>query len=303
MSKLILTGIADEAAHGLEGQIAVHRELGWRAIELRLVDGLNAAGALSAEAFARAADSLEAAEMQVTSFASAIGNWSRPIGGDFDLDRNELRTAIPRMQRLGTKFIRTMSWIGEGTDESEWRRETIRRYRELAKMAEDGGVLLAHENCTGWAGLGPEQTRELLAEVDSPNLVVLFDIGNTVSHGLDPWGYYAGVRDLIRYVHVKDARRNPDGGHSSAFTYPGEGDALVPEILADLLTSGYAGVIAIEPHLASLVHVQDQKPDPGAMRVSYLKYGRMLEALVAGISLPPDSPGRWPDGPGQPHPA
>ncbi len=283
MKNLILTGIADEAAYDIDGQIAVHQELGWDSIELRLVDGENAAAALSDEAFARTADHLEAAGMQVTSFASAIGNWSRPITGDFDLDLKELATAIPRMQRLGTKFIRTMSWIGEGVSEAEWRHETFRRYRELARMAEDGGVLLAHENCTGWAGQGPEQTRALVEEVNSPNLVVLFDIGNTVSYGLDTWNYFVGVKDLIRYVHVKDADRDPDGGSSSLFTYPGEGDALVREVLIDVIGSGYKGVIAIEPHIASLVHVQDQETDPEVMRASYLKYGRMLEALVAEI--------------------
>lgn len=283
MSTNILTGIADEAAHDIDGQIAVHRELGWNEIELRMVDGENAAGALSDEAFARTAESLDAAGMKVTSFASAIANWSRPITGDFDLDLKELATAIPRMQRLGTKFIRTMTWVGEGVDETVWRDEAIRRYRELARMAEDGGILLAHENCTGWAGLGPEQTRALVEEVNSPNLVVLFDIGNTVSYGLDTWNYYVGVKDLVAYVHVKDARRNPDGGKSADFTYPGEGDALVREVLTDLLGSGYDGVIAIEPHLASLVHVQDQDTDPEAMRTSYIKYGRKLEQLVAEI--------------------
>ena len=221
--------------------------------------------------------------MTVTSFASAIGNWSRPITGDFALDLDELRIAIPRMQRLGTKFIRTMTWVGEGVDESEWRKESIRRYGELAKMAEDGDILLAHENCTGWGGLGPAQTRELVEEVASPNLVVLFDIGNTVSHGLPTWEYYEGVKDLVRYVHVKDGRRNPDGGHSSVFSYPGEGDAMVREVLTDVLKDGYSGVIAIEPHIASLAHVQDQDPDPEVMQSSYLKYGRMLEEMVAEI--------------------
>jgi sugar phosphate isomerase/epimerase len=283
MNTLTLTGIADEAAHDIDGQIKVHQELGWKAIELRLVDGENAAGALSDDAFARTVDQLEAADMTVTSFASAIGNWSRPIGEDFSIDTDELKTAIPRMQRLGTKFIRTMSWIGEGVEESTWRDETIRRYGELAKMAEDGGILLAHENCTGWAGIGPTETRTLIEEVGSPNLVVLFDIGNTVSHGLDTWDYYTGVKDLVRYVHVKDGRRNPDGGHSSVFTYPGEGDAMVREVLTDLLKDGYQGVIAIEPHVASIVHLKDQAPDPEAMRTSYLKYGRLFKTMVSEI--------------------
>ena len=51
MNTPILTGIADEAAHDIDGQIKVHQELGWNTIELRMVDGKNAAGALSEEAF------------------------------------------------------------------------------------------------------------------------------------------------------------------------------------------------------------------------------------------------------------
>jgi hypothetical protein len=58
---------------------------------------------------------------------------------------------------------------------------------------------------------------------------------------------------------------------------------MVREVLTDVLSRGYDGVIAIEPHIASLVHVQDQDPDPEAMRSSYMKYGRMLEEMVAEI--------------------
>jgi sugar phosphate isomerase/epimerase len=280
---LTLTGIADEASRGIDGQIATHQELGWSAIELRLIDGLNVAGALPDAAFAEAADKIEAAGLEVAAFSSAIGNWSRKITDDFDQDIRELKTAIPRMQRLGARYIRTMSWLQGEADDTAWGDEAIRRYRELARIAEDGDVYLAHENCTGWGGQSAEHMRELQERAESDHLVVLFDIGNTISHGHEPWPFYAGVKDLIRYVHVKDCRVNPAGGRSSAYTYPGEGDALVRPILADLLGSGYTGTIAIEPHVASIVHEGDQDVSEDEMYLSYLRYARSFEKIVHDV--------------------
>lgn len=279
----ILTGIADEAASALAGQIAAHQQLGWRHIELRLIDGQNVTFQLSDSDFAAAVDQLGAAGLQVTGFASAIGNWSRPIHGDFALDLEELEAAIPRMQQLGVRYIRTMSWVGDGVDPSLWKKECIRRYRELSRRAEDGGVILAHENCTGWAGLSPENTVELMETVDSPNLAVLFDIGNTISHGLDTIAYHRAVKPWIRYVHVKDGYRDPAAPEKTIFCQPGEGHAQLRSVLGELFRDGYDGVIAIEPHIASIVHLKDQNPDPEQMRTSYLEYGKRFVALVESI--------------------
>ena len=281
---ILLSGISDEAGKDIDTQIRAHKELGWSGIELRLVDGDNVAGALLDDAFETVAEKIEAAGLQVTCFASAIGNWSRNIRDDFAQDIEELKTAIPRMKRFGTKFIRTMSWVGDGVPEDEWRDEGIRRYKELAKIAKDGDVFLAHENCTGWTGLSAENMRASVEVVGSDHHVVLFDTGNNVSHGFEPWPFYMGLKDIIRYVHIKDCRRNPQGGRSEDFAYVGEGDAMVRETLKDLLESGYRGVISIEPHVASIVHQSgDTGASPEDMFASYVRYGRMLTEMVEDL--------------------
>ena len=280
---MIISGIADEAGKNIEAQIRAHQELGWNAIELRFIDGVNVAADLPDDAFEMLAEKVLESGLKVTGFASAIGNWSRNIRDDFSKDVEELKTVITRMDRFGTKYIRTMSWVGDGATDSEWRDESIRRYKELAKIAEDGGVILAHENCTGWAGLSAENQRQLIEEVDSENLCVLFDIGNTVAYGYDPIEYYQGVKDLLRYVHIKDCLVNPQGGKSDLFTFPGEGDAKVKEILTDLKASGYEGVVSIEPHVAAIAHDSSVKPSEEEMFNSYLKYGRMTTELVQGL--------------------
>jgi len=280
-----LSGLADEAADGIDGQITAHRELGWSALELRLLNGKQcSSAAVTDDEFTRAMDAIEHAGMRVSGFASAIGNWSRPINGEFALDLADLRVLIPRMHRAQTRFVRTMGWMQAGTSDQVWRDEGIRRTRELAKLAADADIVLLHENCEGWGGTSPDNARAFMESVDHPNVRYLFDIGNTVSYGLPTLPFYEAVKPFIAYVHVKDALRNPAGGKSNAFTYPGQGDALVREILGDLLRTGYTAGVSIEPHVASIVHLgEGTKASPEERFASYVKYGRELESLLQSL--------------------
>ena len=185
---MFFSGIADESGKPLETQIRAHTELGWKHIEVRNVNDTTLAFADEKE-FDQIRAALQKAGLQVSCFASQIANWARDIQGPFELDVDELKRAIPRMRKMGTPFIRIMSYANKNKlPEAQWRDEAVRRIRELAKMAEDGGVTLVHENCDGWGGLGPKQTLELLKVVGSPALKLVFDTGNTVHHGQDVMG-------------------------------------------------------------------------------------------------------------------
>ena len=277
---MFLSGIADEAGKGLETQIKAHAELGWSHIEVRNVDETTLAYA-SDEEFDQIHQRLNEAGLQVSCFASQLANWAREITGPLDKDIGELRRSVPRMKKMNTPFIRVMSWANEESKlpEAEWRAEAIRRMKELAKMAEDGGVVLVHENCHGWAGLGPQQTLDFLAEINSPALKLVFDTGNCVSNDQDAWEYYTGVKEHIVYVHVKDYRV-ADGKKTASF--PGEGRARVADIIKDLLASGYDGGFSIEPHMASVVHL-GKESDTQVMYNTYVEYGRRLMALMENI--------------------
>lgn len=227
---MVITGISDEAGASIEKQIQAHKELGWDYLELRLINGKNIAGELPDNEFEKVLNAIEKNNMKVSGFASAIGNWSRPITGEFKLDIDDLKYSISRMKRLGAKYIRIMSWVGKGVTEAEWRQEAIRRCRELAKMAEDAGIVLTHENCTGWGGLGAMQMLELCREVNSPAFKLLYDVGNIVSHGYEPEEFFNVIRHNFAYLHIKDAFKNPEGGNSQNYTYCGDGDAMIEPI-------------------------------------------------------------------------
>ncbi|MBW7863868.1 MAG: sugar phosphate isomerase/epimerase [Candidatus Hydrogenedentes bacterium] len=276
---MFYSGICDESGPDIATQIQAHRELGWEHMELRAIEGTNLT-LLPEEKFDAVYGAVTEAGMKVSCFASAIANWARPITTDFSVDVEDLKGAIPRMRRFGTAFIRVMSYPNDPNSpigEPEWRAEAIRRMKELAKIAEDGGIVLVHENCSGWGGLSAENSNILLGEVDSPALKVVFDTGNPVTYGQDAWDYYRQVRRDIVYIHIKDAKKI-DG--KDQYTYCGEGDGCVREIVADLLATGYDGGFSIEPHLAAVIHTGQAADDAARLYESYTEYGRRLMRLV-----------------------
>jgi sugar phosphate isomerase/epimerase len=275
--KMKFSGISDEAGQAIEAQIKAHKELGWEYMELRNIDGENltmVSDTKSDEIYGKVTES----GLKVSCFSSAIANWATEISGDFKKDVDELKRAIPRMHRFQTKYIRVMSWPNNKenplTDEG-WKSEAIRRMKELSKMAEDAGIILAHENCNGWGGLGAENMIRLYEGVNSPAFKLLYDTGNVVAHKTgDPWKFYLRLKPLIEYVHIKDYR---SGGEKA--TYPGEGDAKVKDVLADLKKSGYDGFVSIEPHLASIVH-EGKVGDPETTYRTYISYGQKLMEIA-----------------------
>lgn len=276
---MFFSGIADEAGQAIDTQIRAHEELEWDCIELRLIDGVNITS-VSDEVFDEVYRKLDAAGIKVSCFGSAIANWARPITCDPQVDIDDLTRAIPRMRRLGTPFIRVMSYPNDTENpisEKEWRTEAIRRMKVLAKMAEDAGITLAHENCSGWGGLSSANSNALLGEVGSPALKVVFDTGNPVTYGQDAWDYYQDVLDDIVYVHIKDAKKIDGKDH---YTFCGEGDGYVREIVSDLLQKGYDGGFSIEPHLAAVIHTGERSASADRLFESYTEYGRRLMRIV-----------------------
>lgn len=279
---MFFSGISDEAGQDLDTQIRAHQELGWTHMELRMVDGKNITQ-LPDAAFDVVCGKLAAAGMEVSCFGSAIANWARPITIDPRVDIDDLATAIPRMQRLGVPFIRVMSYPNDEKNpvaEDAWRDEAIRRVKVLAKMAEDAGVTLAHENCSGWGGLCAENSNILLGEVNSPALKVVFDTGNPVTYGQDAWDYYQKVYPDIAYVHIKDAKKV---NGADEYVMCGDGEGCVREIVGDLLKKGYDGGFSIEPHLAAIIHTGQQADNAAALYESYTAYGRRLMEIVAEV--------------------
>jgi sugar phosphate isomerase/epimerase len=280
---MTITGIADEGSPDLGDQIRIHRALGWDTLELRLIGKANVC-AIEDQAFDEVYRTVREAQMEVICFASSIANWARPITADFQADVEELKQAIPRMQRFSTPFIRVMSYPNDGLPEVEWRKEAIRRMKELARIAADGGVIMVHENCSGWGGMSPENQKILLEEVHSPALQIVFDTGNPVGEGHPPeetWDFYQTALPFIKHVHIKDCARTAQG--EIEYTYPGEGQSMVRRILKSLLDLGYSGAFSIEPHITAQIHLGTSSGGREAEEI-YMKYGRRINAMLEELA-------------------
>ena len=282
---MYLSGIGDEAGQDLTSQIRAHQELGWSHIELRQVDG-QCITDVDDQTFDRIADQLSAAGLSVSCFAAQLANWSRPIDTDFAVDEAELSRAIPRMQQLGTRWIRCMSYpnCDPPLADADWRRQVLDRMRRLTELAEQGDVVLVHENCHGWAGPNAHHACQMLDEINSPHLKLVFDTGNPLCYGQDAWQEYQTLQNGIVYVHIKDYRADHApvrGEEDVTATMPGEGDCCVDRIVKDLLQRGYDGGFSIEPHITSVIHRSQEASDPELAYRTYVEYGKQLERLLA----------------------
>ena len=291
---MFLTGIADEAGAHIDAQIKATRALNWRQIEARFVevDGYPKASIhdIPDAAFDIVAGKLEEADLEVYCVGSTIGNWAKKIEDPFDISLQETRRAIPRMQRLGTRYVRIMSYAVRPGDQDQMAKERFRRLRELTKMFLDAGITPVHENCMNYGGMSWSHALELLDNV--PGLKWVFDTANPVFNEdrskpkphprQDPWEFYTHVKPHIVHVHIKDARWNP-AKNDADYTYPGEGDAAVRPIVEDLLRSGYDAAFSIEPHLAVVFHDSSVQASAEDQFKTYVEYGRRLSRLIQEI--------------------
>lgn len=279
-------GIGDEAAPDLTGQLAALDQLGWDAVELRNINGTPIAD-LDDRAFADVADRVAAAGLDVVCVDSRIANWGRPVTGRFEDDVAELRVLARRCATLGTRYVRVMSYPNAGLDEGEWGTRVRDRMTLLVRQAEQCGLVLLHENCSGWAGTSADRMLDLIDRADSPALRLLFDIGNGVPYGYDARALLDSVIGHVAHVHVKDATTGRDG--QVAYTLPGEGESGVASCLRALVEHGYTGAWSIEPHTHLRPHQGHDSTGTDSV-AAFVRYGRALETLVRQTALPASAP-------------
>ena len=288
---MILTGITDEAGALIDTQIKAVKELGWKTIEARSVEveGFPKANLhdIADEAFDLVEEKLKNGGVGVYCFGSTIANWGKKIDDPFDL--SEVERAIPRMQRLGSQYVRIMSYaVREGEDQLE--EERFHRLREITKRFLDAGITPVHENCMNHGGMSWQHALKLLENV--PGLKWVFDTANPVFNDdrskpepmpkQDPWEFWTHLKEHTVHIHVKDAIWD-NSKNDADYTLPGKGDGAVRRILSDALESGYDAGISIEPHLAVVFHDDSVMASDEEIYQSFIGYGKALMELLEDI--------------------
>ncbi len=287
---MILQGIGDEAGDLLDAQIRATRELGWNHMEARnvTVPGHPKANLhdLPDTAFDLAVEQLEKSEVQIYCFGSTIMNWSKTIHDPFEITVAEVQRAIPRMQRLGARYVRIMSFK-PGEDEHRIPTVVFARVREVTQRFLDAGLQPVHENCMNYGGMSPQHALELLDKI--PGLKWVFDTANPVFNPdrsksrpwprQDAWEFWAAVRDHAVHIHIKDATWNA-AKNDADYNWPGEGQGYVRQILKDAFARGYDAGISIEPHLAVVFHDATVQSSAADTYRSFVEYGERLMRLI-----------------------
>jgi len=287
---MILTGIGDEAGNTIDAQIAATKELGWKSIEARGVEvpGFPKANLhdIPDKAFDIVEQKLKQSGIGVYCFGSTIMNWAKTVETPWDVTLAEVKRCIPRMQWLGARFVRIMSFKPKD-DDDRIPAVVFDRVREVTKMFLDAGIQPVHENCMNYGGMSWPHALELLGK--APGLKWVFDTANPVFNPdrskpkpwprQDPWEFWEHVRDQVVHIHVKDATWNP-AKNDADYNWPGEGQGRVRDILKDAFARGYDGGISIEPHMVVVFHDAGSKASDAETSRNYVEYGRRLEKLV-----------------------
>ncbi len=305
---MYLTGFADEANPDINIQIKATKELGWKNIELRNTGFGGDLAKISDGDFEKVCAALEGSGVSINCFGSGITNWGKDIAAPFEETLNEVKISIPRMQKLGCKMVRIMSyavrrdpqtWIALPDNEQMFE-ERAKRLNEIVPMFLDAGILPVHENCMTYGGMCWQNALKLVETVKGLKLV--FDTGNPpfsadMGKGVytkplplqSAWEFYSNVKDHVAYIHIKDARGETShevgsvfpSGHD--FVWAGEGNGDVKKIVKDMLDNGYDGGISMEPHMGAVFHEEGTESEDDVRYRTYVDYGKRFMELLKEI--------------------
>jgi sugar phosphate isomerase/epimerase len=241
---VILSGFADEISPDPRVQLATLAAESISHLELRSAWSVNVAD-FSDEQLAAFRAIVADAGVRVSAIGSPIGKI--PVTAPLSPELDRMRRVADVAAELGTTIVRIFSFfIPSGEPPERYRSQVIDRLGALAQIAEERGLILAHENEKEIYGDIPDRCADLITAVDSPALRATFDPANFVQCGVQPFTEaYALLRPDLVYLQVKDAL-----AATGEVVPAGQGDGELRETLAALRDSGFAGFMSLEPHLA-----------------------------------------------------
>jgi sugar phosphate isomerase/epimerase len=154
----------------------------------------------------------------------------------------EGKETIDLAVKLGTPYIRV---FGDKIPDPAQREKAVAAIAagldELGRYAEGKGVtvlLETHGDINQY-----DVIRDILGQVGSPSVGVLWDFEHPFMNGEAPKTTFAELGAYIKHTHVKDARKD---GDKKTLTLIGEGQVPIEEIVGILKDGGYNGWLSLE---------------------------------------------------------
>jgi len=282
--------VTDEISSDVETAIELGLEWGVRDFELRGI-GLERVPCLSAYPRQHLTEVLEQAQVGVAAVSPGLFKCAYPrsqresfpvatldaelhqrwrSAGDLVRYHQEelLPLSLEFARHVGARRVVIFGFHRGGEHAGPAPDEVLRALAEAAEQAGAAGLQLAIEVEGGfWADTG-QRTRAMVDAIAHPALMINWDPGNALAAGETPYpDGYAAVRGRVGHVHVKDARREPQGG----CRYVLDGEIDWPGQVRALAGDGYDGFLSVETHL---------RPKVSSARATVER----LRTLIAGAS-------------------
>jgi sugar phosphate isomerase/epimerase len=236
-----LSCFADEISADLNVQIDFLLENKIRFVDLRGVWDKNILD-LTEEELGIVREKFIKNNIRVSAIASPIGKSN--ITEDFSITLEKLSKAIQIAKFFDTRYIRVFSFYIPKERIDQYQDQVVIRFREMARRAQDSGIVLIHENDAGLYGETSSRSRYLLESVNSQSLKAVFDPSNFVIAGEEPLEEsFPELENYIKYMHVKDSVRG-----TGQIVMAGKGDGRIKELLS-LLKDREDFFVSLEPHL------------------------------------------------------
>ena len=249
MAKFVLSGFADEIASDLTSQINGVKDNGISFIEMRNVDGKSLIQH-SPDQVKEIKKRLDDNGLRLSAIGSYLGKQS--ITEPFT-HLDEFRYTLEIAEIMEVRNIRMFSfYIPEDSEPADYRSEVMDRWHQFVEAAEGTDIMLLHENEKGIYGDNAERCLDLVKEMDSPHMKLIFDPANFVQCGVDPYpDAWNMLKDYVVYYHIKDAVKA-----TGEVRPAGYGDGNIPEMLKAInddasIPSDREFFLSLEPHLAN----------------------------------------------------
>ena len=241
MRSLKISAFADEYADSFEEQLTALNEFEIENIEIRFLNGKNISVLKRNEA-TEAKKKLDAFGINVSAIGSPIGKIQ--LDGDINDHLETAKRIFESANIFDTRYIRVFSFYApNGKDIADMKSEVLYYLEKFVVLAREYGITLCHENEAKIYGDTPNRCKELLDHF-SGELKCVFDMGNFVLEGAEPYTAYELLKEDIAYFHIKDALSQ------GAIVPAGKGEAKIKEILS--AHREYAKedfFVSLEPHL------------------------------------------------------
>lgn len=188
--------------------------------------------------------------------------------------KNGLEVLTQRIKQASAAGIGQVLTFGhtKGGNRAVW----VERFRKLAPIARDHGVMIVVKQHGGETGTG-EACAEIIREVNDPAIMVNYDAGNVMDYlDIDPLPDIKKCADVVRSFCMKDHRNWPKDQDCA----PGFGEIDHYRLLSHVSHTGLKMPLACENIAAPLLPFPQ---DPAGVDALARRTREYLETVIAGL--------------------